>query len=53
MDREQFKPVLTEFYALHGWDSNGRPTPERLDELGLGDLYQPTVEGAVRAQESP
>jgi len=51
LDREQFKPVMDEFYALHGWDVNGRPTPERLGELGLGDMYDPMIEGAAKARE--
>jgi aldehyde:ferredoxin oxidoreductase len=49
LDREQFRPVLDEFYALHGWDSErGWPTPERLRQLGLEDLHRPMVEGAER-----
>jgi len=49
LDREQFKPVLDEFYALHGWDiERGWPTRERLHELGLEDLYEPMVDGAER-----
>ena len=36
LDREQFKPVLDEFYTLHGWDiERGWPTRECLRELGL------------------
>jgi aldehyde:ferredoxin oxidoreductase len=36
LDREQFEPVLDEFYRLHGWNTErGWPTPERLRELGL------------------
>lgn len=47
LDREQFRPVADEFYALHGWDiGTGWPTRERLDELGLGDLFEPMVNGA-------
>ena len=47
LDREQFAPVVDEFYALHGWDTErGWPTPERLRELGIGDLYGPMIEGA-------
>ena len=52
LDREQFAPVLDEFYALHGWDGNGQPTKEHLEELGLGDVYEPMAKGAERAQES-
>jgi aldehyde:ferredoxin oxidoreductase len=28
-------PMLDEYYALMGWDSNGIPTMEKLSELGL------------------
>jgi aldehyde:ferredoxin oxidoreductase len=54
LDREQFKPVLDEFYTLHGWDiERGWPTPDRLhqlglDDVGLDDVYQPMVDGAER-----
>lgn len=49
LDREQFKPVLDEFYVLHGWDSGrGWPTRERLHELGVEDMYDPMVDGAER-----
>ncbi|MBI4186188.1 MAG: aldehyde ferredoxin oxidoreductase family protein [Chloroflexi bacterium] len=27
--------MLPEYYRLRGWDSEGRPTPEKLKELGL------------------
>jgi aldehyde:ferredoxin oxidoreductase len=27
--------MLPEYYKLRGWDSNGVPTPEKLQELGL------------------
>jgi aldehyde:ferredoxin oxidoreductase len=50
LDRERFDPVLAEFYSLHGWDvDRGWPTRERLEELGLGDAYDPMVAGAARA----
>ena len=52
LDRERFKPVMDEFYALHGWDAeSGWPTRERLSELGLKDVYEPMVEGASKARE--
>ena len=51
LDRGQFAPVLDEFYALHGWDNNGRPTQESLDDLGIGEVYAPMVEGAERAED--
>ncbi|MBC8264876.1 MAG: hypothetical protein H8E47_12220 [Anaerolineales bacterium] len=48
LDREQFKPVVDEFYALHGWDAErGWPTRERLRELDMEDVYEPMVAGAA------
>lgn len=32
--------MLSEYYQLRGWDVEGRPTPQRLEELGL-------TEGAI------
>ena len=51
LDREQFKPVMDEFYKLHGWDiERGWPTRERLRELGLADVYEPMLAGASKAR---
>jgi aldehyde:ferredoxin oxidoreductase len=48
LDRSQFAPVLDQFYALHGWDTDhGWPTQARLDELGLSDVYRPMLDGAA------
>ena len=49
LDRDQFAPVLTEFYSLHGWDANGQPARERMDELGMGEMHEEMVEGATEA----
>ncbi len=47
LDREQFKSVLDEFYRLHGWEpETGRPTKERLDELGLRGVHEQMTAGA-------
>jgi hypothetical protein len=52
LDREQFKPVMDEFYTLYGWDPiSGWPTRERLHELGMDEVYAPMVEGAIGARE--
>jgi len=32
--------MLDEYYRLMGWDSNGVPTTQRLDELGLTSLLE-------------
>ena len=52
LDRERFRPVVDAFYALHGWDTaTGWPTEKRLSELGLKDVYEGAVRGAVRARK--
>ncbi len=33
IDRVQFAQMLDEFYALHGWDKEGRPARERVAEF--------------------
>ena len=47
LDREQFRPVLDEFYSLHGWDTaTGRPTKKGLEALGLKGVYEQMMAGA-------
>jgi hypothetical protein len=51
LEREQFAPVMDEFYRLHGWDpATARPTADRLQELDMAELYEPMMEGAERAE---
>lgn len=51
LDREQFKPVMDEYYALRGWDvQTGWPTREHLERVGLKGVYEPMVEGAAKAK---
>lgn len=39
LDREKFLTLLDKYYELSGWDiSNGFPTRQKLEELGLGDV---------------
>ncbi len=33
IDRERFAQMLDEYYALHGWDQEGRPSDERVKEF--------------------
>ncbi len=35
LDRDSFEGMLDEYYDLHGWDSQGRPTDETIASLGL------------------
>jgi hypothetical protein len=49
LDRAQFEPVLDAFYQLHGWDvQRGWPTEARLREMGLEDVYEDMIDGAVQ-----
>ncbi|MCK9306796.1 MAG: aldehyde ferredoxin oxidoreductase family protein [Methanoculleus sp.] len=35
------QPLLDEYYRARGWDREGRPTPEKLQELGIGEAAVP------------
>jgi len=35
MTWEAFKKAMDEYYSLRGWDSQGRPRVEKLEELGI------------------
>jgi aldehyde:ferredoxin oxidoreductase len=35
LDPEKFSKVLTDYYALRGWDKHGIPRKDRLEALGL------------------
>jgi aldehyde:ferredoxin oxidoreductase len=35
IDRAEFQKMLDQYYSLHGWDSDGVPTRETLERLGL------------------
>jgi len=35
IDPRRFEHMLDEYYEIHGWDREGRPTPETLSRLGL------------------
>ena len=52
LNREEFRPVMDEFYALHGWDiENAWPTRERLRQLGLTDVHESMINGAAKVRE--
>jgi aldehyde:ferredoxin oxidoreductase len=31
----ELQSMLDEYYQISGWDSQGRPTPEKLRKMGL------------------
>ena len=37
---DEFEWMMDEYYRLRGWDENGIPTAEKLEELGLGDFVK-------------
>jgi aldehyde:ferredoxin oxidoreductase len=38
LDEAKYNRMLDDYYSVRGWDSEGRPTPEKLALLGLADL---------------
>jgi aldehyde:ferredoxin oxidoreductase len=51
LDRTQFRPVMTEYYRLRGWDTEtGWPTRDTLERLGLPGVHRDMVAGAETAQ---
>jgi len=51
LDRVQFDQVMDEYYRLRRWDvQTGWPTREKMEELDLGAMYDPMVEGAKAAK---
>lgn len=38
VDPDAFEDLLDRYYAVRGWDQTGRPTPELIERVGLGDL---------------
>ena len=40
LDPEKFRELLRTYYRLRGWDEDGRPTREKLEALGLGEVAE-------------
>jgi len=38
VNQKEFDTGLDDYYSVRGWTEDGIPTPEKLKELGLGDL---------------
>jgi len=52
LDRQEFDPLMDEYYRLRGWDvSTGWPTRERLESLDLGYVCDEMIAGAEAARE--
>ena len=39
MPQEEFENALAEYDALRGWDTQGRPTVEKREELGIEEMF--------------
>ncbi len=54
MTRQAFEATLREYYALRGWDEQGRPTVETLTRLGIEkkliDGYRKSLKGEANGQ---
>jgi hypothetical protein len=51
LDRGQFSRVMDEYYQLRGWDPrSGWPTRAKLQELGMGAMYEAMTQGAEAAR---
>src|SRR5512137_250676 len=51
VSEEEFQIGLSDYYASRGWSQSGIPTPNKLQELGLGDLV-PLAEKAEQNVEA-
>jgi aldehyde:ferredoxin oxidoreductase len=40
LDPAKWEVMLDEYYHLRGWDKNGVPTPDKLKELGMGEVSE-------------
>lgn len=48
LEREKFILLLEKYYRLRGWDvESGRPTAEKLRQLGLGDVAEELVRAGL------
>jgi aldehyde:ferredoxin oxidoreductase len=43
LDREKYDQMLSWYYELRGWDKNGIPTKETLDNLGLKEVSKEII----------
>jgi aldehyde:ferredoxin oxidoreductase len=50
LDREKFEQMLSEYYALRGWDEEGVPTEQTFRELGLSAEWE-TFQGPLGQNE--
>jgi aldehyde:ferredoxin oxidoreductase len=44
VDREKYDQMLSWYYELRGWDQNGIPRKETLENLGLKDVSKEIIE---------
>ncbi|MEZ5335746.1 MAG: aldehyde ferredoxin oxidoreductase C-terminal domain-containing protein [Methanolobus sp.] len=38
IDRDEFEKAISDYYHFRGWDQNGVPTENKLNELGIGNF---------------
>ena len=53
LDRNLFNKQIDRWYQLKGWDNDGIPTKETLEELGLEDVYRELERRGITAIPTP
>ena len=51
MPRQEFEKALDEYYALRGWDAQGRPTLEKLASLEIESPFIETYRKFLKADD--
>jgi aldehyde:ferredoxin oxidoreductase len=46
IDRQAFYEALSLYYGMMGWDAEGCPTRAKLEELGVGWIWEKQIEKA-------
>jgi aldehyde:ferredoxin oxidoreductase len=44
IDRQKFYEAVALYYGMMGWDENGCPTRAKLEELGVGWIWEKQVQ---------
>lgn len=40
LDKSKWSKMLNRYYQMHGWDSDGKPTAQTLDAIGLDEIIE-------------
>ena len=51
IDRKNFQEALSLYYEMMGWDEQGRPTRGKLEELGVGWIWEKQTQNTLGVGE--